>query len=61
MKSVKVRMLDSETDRHTGAAVHYRAGQTYDVPQRIADAWLRIGLAERVKKTKKATTKKGGE
>ena len=47
---MKVRMLKSETGRvePEGRAKHFRAGQTYDVSARIADAWGRVGVAVKV-------------
>ena len=47
---MKVRMLKSETGRldPESRAQHFRGGQTYDVPSRIADAWERVGVAVKV-------------
>jgi hypothetical protein len=43
---VRVKMLDSESDAHTGVMVHYLAGSEYDVPDRIARSWTSKGIAE---------------
>lgn len=58
MTITAIRMLDSETGRvrEGERAKHWRAGSTYrvpqDVPDEIAESWLKIGLAEEVKESK---------
>jgi hypothetical protein len=52
----RVKMLQGETGRWpAGGTYHCRAGQEYDVPAKIADAWVKQGLAVLVKPPQKET------
>lgn len=50
---MRIKMLDSETGRlGDGLPVrHWRAGQEYEIPNRIAERWIAIGLAVAVNNT----------
>ena len=43
---MQIRMLDSESTRVEGKAGHYLAGHTYDLPDKIARAWILKRIAE---------------
>ena len=53
---MRIKMLDSEGTRVEGKAGHYLAGQEYELPDKIALAWIDKRIAELVRE--KVTTKK---
>lgn len=62
---MKVIMRNSETGRlePNGPVQHFRAGTVYEVPEAIAKAWLKIGLAAPVRPQPLASprSRKGGK
>ena len=52
---MRIKMLDSESTKVEGRAFHFLAGQEYDLPDHIAEAWITKRIAE--KATKRPTTK----
>lgn len=53
---MRIKMLDSESTKVEGKAGHYIAGREYDLPDKIALAWIDKRIAERV--AVKRTTKR---
>lgn len=53
---MRIKMLDSESTRVEGKAGHYIAGREYDLPDKIALAWIDKRIAEPV--AVKRTTKR---
>ena len=43
---MRIKMLDSEGTRVEGKAGHYLAGQEYELPDKIARAWILKRIAE---------------
>lgn len=49
MTTKRIKMLKSETGRYPGlgtGSYHCRTGEEYDVPVKLADAWITKGIAE---------------
>ena len=58
---MKIRMLDSESTRVEGVASHYLCGREYDLPEKIARAWITKRLAEPVTAESSKKPKQKGE
>lgn len=54
-RTMRIKMLDSESTYVEGKAGHYRAHQEYDLPDEVARAWIEKRIAEPVAATKKPT------
>ena len=54
---MRIKMLSSESTRIEGKAGHYMGGREYDLPDKIALAWIDKRIAEPV--AAKKQTKKG--
>ena len=46
---MRIMMLDSESTKVEGKAGHYMAGRVYDLPDKIAQAWITKRIAEPVR------------
>ena len=57
---MRIKMLDSESTRVEGKAGHYIAGHEYDLPDKIARAWIDKKIAEQVF-VKRATKREKGD
>lgn len=55
---MRIKMLDSESTRVEGKAGHYYKGREYDLPDKIALAWVDKRIAEHVTASAKTTPKK---
>lgn len=57
---MRIKMLDSESTRVEGKAGHYIAGREYDLPEKIARAWILKRIAEPVA-VKRITKREKGD
>ena len=58
---MRIKMLHSESTRVEGRAGHYIGGREYDLPDKIARAWIDKRIAEPVAAVKRTTKRERGD